>query len=412
MIVNQRLRKPFFIAMGLGAFVILVIICVYASTSADSKRFTDECFKSSVDTNNSTLELVHIVFRHGARTPVDTYPNDPYVKDSFRPTGWGHVTNKGKRELYELGKCLQKRYNKLLQPFYSPDLVYAQATASPRALMTLSTVLSSMFPPHGTPMEWSQKLNWQPIPIFSEPLDQDSLLLVRTSCPRYFEALEEVLQLPEVKEELAQYESLFRNLSMLTGSKIRTAEDVNSLYITLEAERAFGLPLPSWTQDYFPHSMQFLAEQSYIYNAYTTEMQKIKGGPFLKKMFNEMQQKRKGTLQPNNRKLFIYTGHDWTVGNILSALKVWERQMPRFAVMAVFELHKSKTNGEYYVEIFLRNNELGYLKQLKVPNCDLKCPLDKLIELSSAVLPNEPYEERCKAKNTNFAEPPPRPIDQ
>lgn len=33
------------------------------------------------------------VFRHGARTPVTTYPNDPYVNDTFYPTGWGHVTN-------------------------------------------------------------------------------------------------------------------------------------------------------------------------------------------------------------------------------------------------------------------------------------------------------------------------------
>lgn len=41
--------------------------------------------------------------------------------------------------------------------------------------MTLATVLASMFPPQNTPMDWNQALNWQPIPIFSEPLDQDSV---------------------------------------------------------------------------------------------------------------------------------------------------------------------------------------------------------------------------------------------
>lgn len=31
--------------------------------------------------------------RHGPRTPVDTYPNDPYLKSKFEPIGWGHITN-------------------------------------------------------------------------------------------------------------------------------------------------------------------------------------------------------------------------------------------------------------------------------------------------------------------------------
>lgn len=31
--------------------------------------------------------------RHGARTPADTYPNDPHVNETFKPYGWGHITN-------------------------------------------------------------------------------------------------------------------------------------------------------------------------------------------------------------------------------------------------------------------------------------------------------------------------------
>lgn len=217
--------------------------------------------------------------------------------------------------------------------------------------MTLATVLASMFPPQNTPMEWHPTLNWQPIPIFSEPLDQDSLLLVRTPCPRYFEARDEVFERHEVKAETQKYQPLFENLTKITGMNVTNAEHINSLYITLEAERDFGLKLPDWAQEYFPKKMQYLAEQSYVYNAYTAEMQKIKGGPFLKKMFSDMQKKREQKLKPFDRKMFIYTGHDWTVGNILSALKVWDRQMPRFSVMAIFELHKNPHTQEYYVEV-------------------------------------------------------------
>lgn len=97
--------------------------------------------------------------------------------------------------------------------------------------------------------------------------------------------------------------------------------------------------------------MQFLAEQSYLYNIWTREMQKIKAGPFLTKMFDEMKDKANNKLSPKDRKMFIYTGHDSTVVNVMAALKIWKRQLPRYSSMVIFELHKNKQTGEHYVEV-------------------------------------------------------------
>jgi hypothetical protein len=33
------------------------------------------------------------VFRHGQRTPADTYPKDPYINYTFESVGWGQLTN-------------------------------------------------------------------------------------------------------------------------------------------------------------------------------------------------------------------------------------------------------------------------------------------------------------------------------
>lgn len=112
--------------------------------------------------------------------------------------------------------------------------------------------------------------------------------------------------------------------------------------------------------------MQFLAERSFIYNAYTKEMQKIKGGPFLKKMFAEMLEKRNGKLSPSNRKLFIYSAHDWTVGNIMASLNLWKGQMLRFAVTLIFELHQNQQTGEYYIEVRRYLHIQAYLIELIV----------------------------------------------
>jgi len=105
---------------------------------------------------------------------------------------------------------------------------------------------------------------------------------VRKPCPRYFEALNEVYELPDVKAEIAPYLEMFKELEEHTGLSFKEPEDVQSLYLTLLAEQEWGLELPEWTHSYFPEKLQFLAEQSYVYNVYTPEMQKIKGGPFLK----------------------------------------------------------------------------------------------------------------------------------
>lgn len=41
--------------------------------------------------------------------------------------------------------------------------------------MSMQVILAGLFPPRGTDMEWNRRLNWQPIPVFSEPLDEDTV---------------------------------------------------------------------------------------------------------------------------------------------------------------------------------------------------------------------------------------------
>uniref|UniRef100_A0A1A9WGA6 Acid phosphatase n=1 Tax=Glossina brevipalpis TaxID=37001 RepID=A0A1A9WGA6_9MUSC len=187
-------------------------------------------------TTTTTLQLVHVLFRHGPRTPVNTYPNDPYIRETFHPYGWGHLTNSGKRELFKMGQWLAKRYENFATPFYTPDLVHAQSSASPRTLMSMATVLAGMFPPKNTAMEWNIKLNWQPIPIQAETLDKDIWLRMTAECPRYEQALQEVLQRSEVQQELKRHENLFKELTEITGLNVTTAHDITSIYITLLAE--------------------------------------------------------------------------------------------------------------------------------------------------------------------------------
>ncbi|KAH8411150.1 hypothetical protein KR222_007847 [Zaprionus bogoriensis] len=335
------------------------------------------------------------MIRHGPRTPVSTYPKDPYINETYAPYGWGQLTNAAKVELYKIGKQLGKRYQALLEPYYQPDMILAQASKSPRTVMSLQMVLAGLLPPDNTPMEWNTNLNWQPIPIYTEPVETDFRLRQKVHCPRFEEAVWEVMQKPEVLDFHQEYSELLMNLTELTGLDVTYAHDVTNIFISLQTQQAYGLKLPEWSKDYFPDKMQPLAEKSYSYDAYTTELRKLKGGFFLDALLDELQAKVAGKIKPG-RKLYIDCAHDWTIANVLSALDIWQTQMPRFSALVAFELHRRADN--YFVEIHFQNDPNEEPKLLQVPGCRKQCPLKKLIELTAHVLPDAPYQQLCIAR--------------
>lgn len=231
-------------------------------------------------------------------------------------------------------------------------------------------------------------------------------LLVRTPCPRYYEALDEVFKTPELEEVLAENKQMFEELTKITGMNIKTPDDVQSLYSTLRAEQEYGLELPQWTKEYYPDRMLPLTEKSYIYNVYTDELKKLKGGPFLKKMIEEWKQKRDGNIKPSERKIFLYTGHDSTIVNVLSAVNVWQQQLPVYGIMGIFELLEDLQTGEHGIQIYLRNSSTSGAIPLTLPGCNHFCPLDKFIELTKNIIPDD-LTNCCKAKDINFVTPPP-----
>ncbi|KAH8369755.1 hypothetical protein KR093_000862 [Drosophila rubida] len=341
------------------------------------------------------------LFRHGPRTPVTTYPKDPYLNETYQPYGWGQLTNAAKVELYKIGKQLRKRYRQFLPPYYQPNTLHAQATQSTRTIMSLQTVLAGMFPPENTPMEWNKKLNWQPIPILTEPEATDLRLRQKATCPRYDEAVWEVMHSPEVLALHAENAELLKELSELTGLNVTYSHHVTDIFISLQTQLAYGLELPHWAEDYFPDKLRLLASKSYSYDAYTPEQRKIKGGFFLADLYKQMHAKIAGELEPAERKMFVYCAHDWTIANVLSALDLWGTQMPRFSALIAFELHKRNDSGEHFVKIYFQNDPTKEPKLLQVPGCDKQCPLTKLEQLSKDILPDAPYEQLCVAKGTS-----------
>lgn len=203
---------------------------------------------------------------------------------------------------------------------------------------------------------------------------------------------------PEVLALHEENSELLRDLRELTGFNVRYAHDVTNVFISLQSQQAYGLRLPEWTRGYYPDKMLPLATKSYSYDAYTTEMRKIKAGYFLDTLFEEFKSKVDGKLTPKARKMFIDCAHDWTISNVLNALDIWQEQMPRFSALIAFELRRDNETGVYFVEIYFQNHPDKEPKLLQVPGCGAQCPLAKLLALTKHVLPDAPYAQLCKPR--------------
>ncbi|XP_015514346.2 prostatic acid phosphatase [Neodiprion lecontei] len=392
--------RPLPIILAL-VFVTLAI----AGQSSDSSLRRTRNSEEDIDNDggrSETLRLATVVFRHAERTPADTYPNDPHINDALAPYGWGQLTNPGKLQAYNEGLWLRKRYHKFLGGIFSPDLFYLQTTAVDRAKMSGLLTAAGLWKPEG-PQIWKSNLLWQPVPLHYQPLDEDTLLLVRTSCPAYYHELETVKNATEFQTVLNANKDLFEQLTNLTGLTIANPDDVMSLYGTLRAEADLGLELPEWTKEYFPDRLIPLTLYSYLPLVQNDLLRRLKGGPFVKKIVNDMKSKVNGT---EKRKFFMYTGHDSTITNLLGTLKVWEPQMPEYSIMTLIELHEDQ--GDWNVQIFLRNTTRQMPYPLAIPGCTTACPLDQFVQLLTPVMPID-WDVECRFDDPDYVAPTPLP---
>lgn len=231
-------------------------------------------------------------------------------------------------------------------------------------------------------------------------------MLVRTPCPRYYEAVEEILTFPEVKAIIDENQQLFDELTKYTGMQIKTPDDIQSLYSTLRAETEYGLKLPAWTKEYYPDKLTNLTDLSYIFNIYTNELKQLKAGPFVQKITTEFQNKINGTLKSKDLQISLYTGHDSSITNVLSAFDVWELQFPTYGIMALFELVRDKKSGDVGVQMYLRNSATSGAVPLIIPDCGHFCPIEKFVEIAYKVIPDD-RANACKPKNKDYVTPPP-----
>ncbi|XP_016079822.1 PREDICTED: prostatic acid phosphatase [Miniopterus natalensis] len=338
------------------------------------------------------LKFSTLVFRHGDRSPIGTFPNDP-IKESSWPQGFGQLTQLGMEQQYELGEYIRKRYGKFLNESYKQQQVYIRSTDIDRTLMSAMTNLAALFPPEGISI-WNPKLPWQPIPVHTVPLLEDKLLyLPFRHCPRFQELQSETLKSEEFQKRLHPYKDFIEKLQKLTGYLNKDIYGIwNNIYDPLLCEGAHNFTLPSWATEDTMATLKELSELALL-SLYGIHKQKeksrLQGGVLVGEILSHM---KKATQPWNHRKLVMYSAHDTTVSGLQMALDVYNGLLPPYASCHLMELYLEK--GEYFVEMSYRNETGREPYPLTLPGCTHSCPLTKFAELVASVIPQK-WSEEC-----------------
>ncbi|KAL0276395.1 UNVERIFIED_CONTAM: hypothetical protein PYX00_003983 [Menopon gallinae] len=297
---------------------------------------------------DSSLQLVSVVFRHGDRTPTESYPNSPYSDGSPWNQNWGALTKLGMQQMYSLGMNLRKRYSHFLREMYSPNDMYIVSSDHDRCLMSAQLCLAGLYPPVGDQL-WNPDLRWQPIPVHTIPRQLDQLIVMRKPCPAYNTEFNKTYSSSYVKKIDSDNSDLYKYLTEKSGAQINSILSLESLYNTLEIEERNNLKLPEWTKSVYPEKMKDIAALSLALFTFTDKQKRLKGGPLVGDIAQHISQKVLNTLKPN-RQLFLYSGHDLNLVSTFRVLGFPELRKPENGAALIFELHKGDS-GEHYVQV-------------------------------------------------------------
>lgn len=368
------------------------------------------------------LQLVQVLFRHGARTPLKSIPDvmeaqwvptllepPPHthinyevksltggprpsapMEENYRKnvlTGGsfpGQLTTLGMQQLYELGKRLRQRYveeHAFLSPEFSPAEVYVRSTNIWRTIESAKCLIAGLF----------QQKQKEIVPIVTAEAEAEILypnfhgckLLKILGGPRWAESS----TLPDIAADL---QSIHEALGIAAHQQV----DFILIRDDMVARETHGLPCPpaldSWKNKVEQRAVDMMC---YIYNPSKRESLQLCVGPLLHMLLVNIEDKLQKAPPETSRKLFLYSVHDTTLIPCLMAMGIFDLRWPPYAADITVELYKHRQTDEAYIKV-------SYIGQDQLlPGCsEVYCPLQEFKKAVSAhSLSSDLYQSLCNS---------------
>ncbi|KRZ54425.1 Lysosomal acid phosphatase [Trichinella nativa] len=332
---------------------------------------------------SSELKLIftQVLYRHGERTPLSTYPNDPYKEDAW-PNGFKQLTVEGCRQQYELGNFLRRKYSKLLSKSYKSHEIYVRSTNTSRTLASAACNLAGLY----------RNFQPEPIPIHTVPEEEDFVLL-RTGlpCPGYDLAFKKDSRKVFSKIDEAN-EDFFKFVSKMSGIRDASTKSIGRLVGALEREIRNNFIMPDWIfavwWDPTMGKYRTVYEMLYDINSVrqltkfnSKKKAHYQSGILIGTLMKNMKRKV-NNFKKEFKKMNMYSTHDGTVMSLMYALGIANDINPPVGSCIMFDLYKNSHTDRFYVEIQFKNDTKKPPISLILPKCMLRlCPLEKVYKI-------------------------------
>ncbi|RCN44246.1 histidine acid phosphatase [Ancylostoma caninum] len=338
----------------------------------------------SLHTAHSELVFVTGLWMHGDVAPgAVPYPKDENGESSW-PRGFGALTNKGIKRMYDLGQWLKERYiddMKFLSPNNARYEVLIQSSNVPYTVESAQAVAAGLFPAEGSRVWMDGGLGgWQPFYI---QVNNDSArdLVLRPAmygCPPVDSDVEN--ERFEMRKKFdADHPDLLAKLGPITG-----LAPVNFLVITrlygIQTEIDHGLPQPDWVTEIYKGKeiIDWIREvKTQARTAYFNSKRKarMRAGVLLDTLMKYL---LNAAYQRGLPKAVFSSTHDGTIFPLMYAMGISDGQLVQPGSVLLMELHEEEEN--YLVKLWWRNST-DELHQLALPSCELDCPLENFEDL-------------------------------
>uniref|UniRef100_A0A914IAN6 Acid phosphatase n=1 Tax=Globodera rostochiensis TaxID=31243 RepID=A0A914IAN6_GLORO len=360
-------------------------------------------------TELETLKFVHVLWRHGVRTPAIEMAKEPREWKQ----GLGELTTKGMGQLFRLGQWIRRRYDGgFLSPEYNNYELYVRSSDFNRTLMSAQALLAGLYPPR-TNKTFTPDLNWQPFPVHTEPREIDRVIFDGTNCDAMVAEEQSVFNSAEVKAiERSNIEFLsflaaqsgFERMPLPLREMRYVFDPITCIHLNGE-----GKELPKWANASVIDRIWQLNDISsaYLYN--TTKMARFRAGVLFTEILERMKsiQNGFGAKYDSRQRMHAYSAHDTTLAGVLAAFGIRPSPFPRFATALFIELHRmpSAHPPGHSVRLFYRNEtDSGTLWEWPIPDCPSPCTLDQLEHARASILTTaEEQNKECGGvRSTKF----------
>lgn len=217
----------------------------------------------------------------------------------------------------------------------------------------------------------------------------------RKACPRFTKDLCDLILTPpeDILAWMKKDRPVLDELSKITGRPLKTVLQVGLFADMIKTQMYICPDTPQWAIDaYYSTLMKYIGGMFRLFHG-TQEMIKIRGGPLLTEIVNNMVAVNENHV--SGRNFLIYSAHDMTVLSLAYVLGVQSQipAMPHYSDTFMVDL---LDNGQ--VQVVYMNTERHdepTMTVMDVPGCGLSCPLDKFREVFKDMLVDD-FDTLCK----------------